>query len=130
MIYAKNLKFGKNYFLGVVLIKKILLHIFSFLGGILNGILGVGAGSIALGVMYSLGEEKKAHASVFAFVIPLCIVTIFFSPITLEKSMLSVILGCCTGSVIGTLLIKKLNAKFLKLSFAAIIIFSGIRSFL
>lgn len=106
------------------------MHIFSFLGGILNGILGVGAGSVALGVMYAQGEEKKAHASVFAFVIPLCVVSMLFSEITVEKSMLSVILGCCLGSVAGTLLIRKINAKILKLLFAVIIIFSGIRSFL
>lgn len=127
----KNNFFGKTIFSRkVVFIKKVLLHIFSFFGGILNGVLGVGAGSIALGIMYGLGEEKKAHASVFAFVIPLCVVSILFAPIKIEKSMISIILGCCLGSCVGTLVIKKINAKILKLLFATIIIYSGIRSLL
>ncbi len=106
------------------------MHIFSFLGGVLNGLLGVGAGSAILGIMYAQGEDKKAHASVFAFVIPLCIVSLIFSPPIIEKSMIGVILGCCAGSAAGTFLLKKVSSKVLKTLFAAIIIFSGIRSLL
>ena len=112
------------------MIKKVLLHTFSFLGGLLNGLLGVGAGSIILGIMYAEGEETKAHASVFAFVIPLCIISLIFSPPTIEKSTISIIAGCSLGSLVGTLLLKKVSGKFLKTLFAAIIIYSGIRSIL
>lgn len=114
--------------MGVVLIKKVFLHIFSFLGGVLNGLLGVGAGSVILGVMYACGEEQKAHASVFAFVIPLCVVSLLLSPVSIDASSLFIILGCCAGSVVGTLLLKKVSGKILKALFAAVIIYSGVRS--
>ena len=110
------------------MIKKVFLHIFSFFGGVLNGMLGVGAGSVILGVMYACGEEQRAHASVFAFVIPLCIVSLLFSPVKTDSSMLWIIAGCCLGSVVGTLLVKKVSGKLLKALFALVIIYSGIRS--
>lgn len=126
----KNHITGKNSYMRLFNVKKIFLHIFSFAAGVLNGMLGVGAGTVFLAIMYKIESTEKAHGSVEMFVLPLCITSLLLTPKSIDVSAVSIIFGCTVGAAIGTLLLKKLSGKILKIVFSCVLIFCGVRAFL
>ncbi len=100
--------------------------------GIINGLFGGGGGMIAVPLMVKfLGyENKTAHATAIAVILP---VSIFTSLIYLFSGAFSWSVGLWStagvvgGGILGAILLKKLNSKAVGKIFAFVMMLSGIK---
>ena len=100
--------------------------------GAINGLLGSGGGIVAVFALSHLGlEQKKAHATSIAVILPLCIASaaIYFltGSASFETQHFLLLAGGLVGGIIGALLLGKLSGKFTEVLFALIITASGVR---
>ncbi len=111
---------------------KKLKFLVSVIAGFVNGVLGSGGGTVILPMLYKCFDDKKdAHRGVVLFVLPLSIVSVaVYENFTINNITLLVCLGGIVGGIIGYILSKKINVKFLKIIFGLVIIFSGVRMIL
>ena len=102
------------------------------LSGLVNGLLGIGGGTILIPAMiFLLGEEQhKAHGTSLMIILP----TAFISTIVyrmhnnLDLSLsFKVALGAVIGGYIGAKLMNKIPAKTLKKLFGVFMIVAGLR---
>ena len=112
--------------------KKAFAAILSLLSGIVNVLFGGGGGMLLVPAMgYGLKEEERAaHASTVAVVLPLSL----FSAVahTLQgvydvKVGVYVSIGAVIGGIIGAILLKKVPKAALSLLFYGVMIYAGIR---
>ena len=103
----------------------------SVLVGLINGLLGAGGGMLAVPLLKKVGaEQKKAHATSIALILPLCL---FSAVLYLAggKVAISDAVGYlpagAVGAIIGAFLLSKINDVWLKRIFALFIIWSGVR---
>ena len=111
--------------------KNILLLIGGAAIGFLNGFFGGGGGMVAVPLFTSFIklENKKAHATAIATILPLSIVSgiiyltkgIEFTPVFLYVGA-----GVVAGGIIGALLLKKLSNKILPLIFYSLMVGAGV----
>ena len=112
-------------------IKNAMLIIGSGVVGFICGLFGGGGGMLVVPLLQKKGlDEKKAHATAMAVILP----TTIASAVTYLLGgyfSLSVTLwtagGCIAGGVIGALLLKKLPQKTVALIFAIIMVVAGIK---
>ncbi len=115
--------------------KKVILIISLISGifvGFLNGFFGGGGGMIVVPVLVFLFglEEKKAHATAILCILPLSITS---SIIYITKGSLDFLnlglttLGVIVGGIVGSLLLKKMNNKVLRIIFSVVMIIAGIK---
>ncbi len=100
--------------------------------GAANGFFGGGGGMLAVPALQFLGgaEEKKAHATAIAVILPLSIVTAVVYTVRgtyAVKSGLAVGAGVIIGGVIGALLLRKLPAKAVNIVFYVLMLAAGVR---
>lgn len=108
--------------------KTILAGLFA---GFLNGLFGAGGGMIAVPFLMATGTpQKKAHATSIAIMLPISIMSavIYF----LNKSMhfhdvLPFLPGAVFGTIVGTFVLKKATAVFVRRIFGTLLIFSAVR---
>ncbi len=101
----------------------------AFCAGIVNGMFGTGGGVIALPMLYRyLHDERAAHSSVCVFVLPLAVLSAILSG---QQAEMSVVLPICAGGVLGALagcmLTDKFKIKHIKMIFAVMILYVGVR---
>lgn len=101
--------------------------------GFANGFFGGGGGMIVVPVLthFYKFEQKKAHATSIAIILPLTIlsaVIYYFNNEVNLKELGSVSVGVLIGGIVGALLLKKINNKFLEYFFEAIMFGVGIRA--
>ena len=105
--------------------------IFGVLLGIVNGLFGAGGGTIAVRLLKSCGaDQKQAHASSLAIILPLSIVSAVIYSINGNIDFmlsLKLIPFGIIGSLLGTFIMKKIDPSWLKRIFAAVMIYAGIR---
>jgi len=110
--------------------------IISILGGVfvgfLNGFFGGGGGMIVVPLLIFLLalEEKQAHATAIFVILPLSITSsiIYITKGGFEFSnLLYVSIGVVVGGILGSLLLKKMNNKVLRIIFAIIMVIAGIK---
>lgn len=105
--------------------------IFGVLIGIVNGLFGAGGGMIAVPLLKSCGaDQKQAHASSLAIILPLSIVSAVIYSINGNVDFmltLKLIPFGIIGSLLGTFIMKKINPTWLKRIFAVVMIYAGIR---
>ena len=96
-----------------------------------NGLLGAGGGMIAVPLLQRLGlERKQAHANAVAVILP---ITVLSAALYLMKGYVSLsdsfifIPGGIAGSLLGTLIMKKISPKWLKRIFGGFMIYAGVR---
>lgn len=108
---------------------KKLKFLVSIIAGFVNGVLGSGGGTVILPMLYkSFDDKKDAHRGVVLFVLPLSIVSVaVYENFAINNITIFVCFGAILGGIIGYILSKKINVKFLKIIFGLIIIFSGVR---
>ena len=98
--------------------------------GFLNGFFGGGGGMIVVPLLtFILGlEDKKAHATAILVILPLSITSsiIYITKGSINFSNLSLTtIGVIIGGIVGSLLLKKLDNKVLRIIFAAIMVIAG-----
>ncbi len=99
--------------------------------GLVNGLLGAGGGMIAVPLLQKLGlDRKQAHANAVAVILP---ITVLSAALYLIKDYVSVsdsfifIPGGIIGSLLGTLIMRKISPKWLKRIFGGFMIYAGVR---
>ncbi|MBE5746187.1 MAG: sulfite exporter TauE/SafE family protein [Clostridiales bacterium] len=110
--------------------------IISLLGGVfvgfLNGFFGGGGGMVVVPLLiFLLGlKEKQAHATAIFCILPLSITSsiIYITQANLNlNNLLFVSIGVIVGGIIGSLILKKINNKVLRVIFALIMIIAGVK---
>ena len=104
----------------------------AIVAGFVNALFGGGGGMLVVPAMrYCLGvEERRAHASTIAVVLPLCVVSAiaFAMRGAYEVSTgIAVSCGACVGGVFGALLLRKIPKELLSLLFYGVMIYAGVR---
>ena len=109
--------------------------VFSFLGGILTGIinvlLGAGGGVIAVFLLKKCSlDQKQAQANALAVILPISVISlIIYSShgyVNFFDNLL-LIPQAAVGAVLGTAILKKISPKISKKLFGAFMIWAGIR---
>lgn len=121
-------KLKENNFWG----NRLLVVILSLFVGCLNGFFGGGGGMLVVPIFTLLCglEQKKAHSSAIAVILPLsiasCIVYIvngFFQ----WSTSLYVGIGSVVGGIVGTLALSKLSNKWISIIFYCLMLGAGIK---
>ncbi len=117
--------------------KKIfLLALLSFLAGILNAMLGAGGGVVlifAIQLYYGRKNVKNSFAITNLAVLVFSLISIF-SYVDGEmldiKSAAPYVLPALIGGTIGALLLGRIKTRYLKLIFASLMLYSGVKMIL
>ena len=100
--------------------------------GFINGFFGGGGGMIAvptLAKFYNL-EEKKAHATSIAVILPLSVASsiVYLFKEKVDWVNLGIVAGGVTlGGILGALLLKKAGNKFIEYLFEGVMLVAGIK---
>ena len=99
--------------------------------GIVNGMLGAGGGMVAVPLLRNSGmEQKEAHANAVAVILPISVVSAVIYLINGDVCLTDAVgfmPAGVAGSVVATLLLKKISPKYLKIIFGGFMIWAGIR---
>lgn len=99
--------------------------------GIINGLLGAGGGMIAVPLLQKLGlDRKQAHANAVAVILPITVlsaVLYLVNGYVSVKDSLIFIPGGIAGSLLGTLIMRKISSVWLKRIFGGFMIYAGVR---
>lgn len=100
--------------------------------GLVNGLLGIGGGTILIPAMiFLLGEKQhKAHGTSLAIILPTAVVSaiVYYFHDNLDLSLtLKVVTGAVIGGYIGAKLMNKIPAKSLKKLFGIFMVVAGLR---
>ena len=111
--------------------RKITPYLGGILIGALNSLFGAGGGIIAVPLLEKSGLSKKsAHANAVAVILPITLLSatlyILQGKVTLNDASPYILTGII-GSVLGTVILKKISALWLKRIFGIFIIYAGVR---
>lgn len=100
--------------------------------GFINGFFGGGGGMIVVPLLvFLLGlEEKKAHATAIFVILPLSITSsvIYITEGNFELLNLSMVtIGVILGGILGSIFLKKINNKVLRIIFSVVVFIAGIK---
>jgi len=100
--------------------------------GLVNGLLGIGGGTILIPAMiFLLGEKQhKAHGTSLAIILPTAVVStlVYYFHDNLDLGLtLKVVTGAVIGGYIGAKLMTKIPAKSLKKLFGIFMVVAGLR---
>ena len=112
--------------------KKILTCFCSIFIGIVNGLFGAGGGMLAVPCLnYICGlDEKSAHATAIAVILPLFLVSTIVYAIGgnyRKEVILPVVIGVTIGGILGALFLKKISPNALSFLFYALMTFAGFK---
>lgn len=115
--------------------KVVLLLLSGAIVGFLNGFLGGGGGMIVVPILQKvLGlTSKESHATAIAIIFPLSLISasIYVYNGVIDSYLLVLIgIGVVLGGIFGSLMLKILPEKIIKLIFVLIMLSSGIRMIL
>ena len=102
------------------------------LAGLINGLLGTGGGVLLVWLLTKLfkADAKDAFAQSLLMIIPLSAVSAFVYCRTGSVSLnqvLPYLFPAVTGGIVGAYLADKIQARVLKIIFAILVVYSGIR---
>lgn len=114
---------------------KILLLVSGIVIGVVNGLLGGGGGMLVVPALVYFAKlpAKTAHATAILVILPVSIISAAVYLITggLKFDLsLTTCAGVVAGGVLGALLLKKLDSKYIKLIFAMLMIVAGLKMIL
>lgn len=112
--------------------KKILMCFCSVFIGVVNGLFGAGGGMLAVPCLTYIGQldEKSAHATAIAAILPLCLVSAIVYALKescQNEVILPVVIGVTAGGIFGALLLKKLSSDVVSFVFYALMTFAGFK---
>lgn len=99
--------------------------------GLVNGALGAGGGMLAVPLLSKYGLEKKeCHANAVAVILPITVVSavlyLYRGYVNLSDAIVFVPTGLI-GSLLGTVMLKKISNKWLGKIFGFFMIYAGVR---
>lgn len=99
--------------------------------GLVNGLLGAGGGMIAVPLLQNLGlDRKQAHANAVAVILPItalsAVLYLINGYVSVSDSLIF-IPGGIIGSLLGTLIMRKISPKWLKRIFGGFMVYAGVR---
>ena len=114
----KTVKLFKNIGLGTII-------------GAVNGCLGAGGGMVAVPLLKKSGlDQKSAHANAIAIILPITVLSAFMylngGYVKISDSFSYIPTGLL-GSLLGTVIIRKISPLWLKRIFGAFMIYAGVR---
>ena len=100
--------------------------------GAVNGLFGAGGGMLAVSCLTYIGslDEKSAHATAIALILPLCLVSSIAYGVgaSFENGViLPTVLGVTIGGILGACLLKKLSSNVVSFLFYALMLFAGLK---
>lgn len=100
--------------------------------GAVNGLFGAGGGMLAVPCLTYIGslDEKSAHATAIALILPLCLVSSIAYGVgaSFENGViLPTVLGVTVGGILGACLLKKLSSNVVSFLFYALMLFAGLK---
>lgn len=100
--------------------------------GAVNGLFGAGGGMLAVPCLTYIGslDEKSAHATAIALILPLCLVSSIAYGVgaSFEKGViLPTVLGVTVSGILGACLLKKLSSNVVSFLFYALMLFAGLK---
>ncbi len=100
--------------------------------GFVNGLFGGGGGMVLLPLLTARGgpEQKRAFATCLAVIYPMCCVSaaVYLFRVRPALSLLiPCLLGGLAGGAIAGLTFRKVPVRFLRIVFALVLIFAGVR---
>ncbi|MBQ3235779.1 MAG: sulfite exporter TauE/SafE family protein [Clostridia bacterium] len=102
--------------------------------GLINGFFGGGGGMVVLPVLTMIFkyEQKRAHATAIAVILPVSVVSAIAYVISGKASAftldtLFVTIGVVAGGILGALLLKKINNGWLSKIFAVVMLVAGVK---
>ena len=112
--------------------KKILTCFCSIFIGIVNGLFGAGGGMLAVPCLtYIWGlDEKSAHATAIAVILPLCLVSsiVYATSGNFDAAViLPTVIGVTAGGIIGAALLKKMSPDAVSFLFYTLMAFVGFK---
>ncbi len=112
--------------------RKIAICLASLFIGAINGLFGAGGGMLAVPCLtYVWGlDEKSAHATAIAVILPLCLVSsiVYALKGNYEPSViLPTVIGVTIGGIAGALLLKKMSANAVSFLFYSLMTFAGFK---
>ena len=112
--------------------KNVVLFFVGGLIGLLNGFFGGGGGTVGVPALEKFVklDNKKAHATCIAIIFPLSLVSagIYVFNGVIETSLFVFVgAGVVLGGIIGSLLLKILPAKAVRIIFAILLLAGGVR---
>lgn len=110
------------------------LAVSALAAGLVNGLLGAGGGIVVVWVLsrvlaHSLTDRRDAFANALTVMLPISAISaaMYGMRDAVDLRELDIlILPAIAGGFIGALVLDKINTKWLRLLFAAIIIYSGL----
>lgn len=112
--------------------KKLLLILAGAVTGFSNGFFGGGGGMIVVPILtLLLGlEEKNAHATAIAIILPTSIISATVNLINGNFDLsvgIPTVIGVFIGGIIGALLLKVINNKLLVKIFCVVMVIAGVK---
>ena len=112
--------------------KRLLYAIVGIVSGFLNGVLGAGGGTVIVPALERLFgvPPHRAHATAISIILPISMVSSYFylqKGLFELKSTLIIAAAGVVGGVIGALALKRFSGRTLRIAFALLLVFMGIR---
>lgn len=112
--------------------KKIAMCLASLAIGVVNGLFGAGGGMLAVPCLtYIWGlDEKSAHATAIAVILPLCLVSsiVYATSGNFDAAViLPTVIGVTAGGIIGAALLKKMSPDAVSFLFYTLMAFAGFK---
>ncbi len=108
-----------------------MLFLFGLGIGLLNGFFGSGGGILAVALLQKQGlSPRVAHATSIAVILPLSLVSLgvyWFRENLPLADALPFFVPALLGSACGAVFLKKIPVKLLRLVFAGLILYTGMR---
>lgn len=105
--------------------------VFGGLIGVVNGLFGAGGGMIAVPLLKKMGfSQTEAHANAVAVILPITVASAMLylikDYVTFSDAFIYIPTGLL-GSVIGTVILRKISPFLLKKIFALFMLYAGFR---
>lgn len=112
--------------------RKIALILAGLFIGAINGLLGAGGGMLTVPALTFIAglDEKSAHATAIAVILPLCLISSIVYSVGSNFDVtivLPTVTGVTLGGILGALLLKKLSGDAVSFIFYALMIFAGLK---
>ncbi len=111
--------------------KTLIATAFGTVVGVVNGMLGAGGGMVAVPLLKKLGlDQKSAHANAVAVILPITVLSavlyLIKGYVDISQSFSFIPTGIL-GSLLGTVIIKKISPVWLKRIFGGFMVYAGVR---